>query len=87
LGQPGDLIAVGDWACDGHAAPALLRPATGDVFVFPGWAPADAPVTVAAVRTVPGGEALRPRTDPDGCDALVVERADGDATVVEEARA
>src|SRR4029450_12436128 len=38
LGEPGDVIAVGDWDCDGRAAPALLRPATGDVFVFPGWA-------------------------------------------------
>jgi hypothetical protein len=87
LGQAGDVVAVGDWDCDGASSPAVLRPATGDVFVFPGWAPADAPLTVPALRTVPGAAALRPEPDADGCDALVVERRDGDATVVEEARA
>ena len=26
LGEPGDLVAVGDWDCDGEASAALLRP-------------------------------------------------------------
>jgi hypothetical protein len=83
LGQPGDLAAVGDWDCDGRAAPALLRPSTGTVFVFPGWAPADRPVTVDPAGAVPGGTALRARPTPDGCHELVVERDDaGDAVVV-----
>ena len=54
LGEPGDLVAVGDWECDGQAAPALLRPATGDVFVFPGWADESEPLTVAARDRLPG---------------------------------
>jgi hypothetical protein len=87
LGEAGDVVAVGDWDCDGAASPAVLRPATGDVFVFPGWATDEAPVTVDAVRTIPGAELLRPEPGADGCDALVVERAGGEATVVEEARA
>ena len=87
LGEAGDVVAVGDWDCDGAASPAVLRPETGDVFVFPGWATDEAPVTVDAVRTIPGAEVLRPEPGADGCDALVVERAGGEATVVEEARA
>ncbi|HLM62840.1 MAG TPA: hypothetical protein VK306_00955 [Acidimicrobiales bacterium] len=82
LGQPGDLAAVGDWDCDGDSSPALLRPASGAVFVFPGWAPADRPVTVEPAGAVPGGTALRARPTAGGCHELVVERAGGDAVVV-----
>jgi serine/threonine-protein kinase len=38
LGQPGDQLLLGDWDCRGGAKPALYRPATGQVFYFPGWA-------------------------------------------------
>jgi len=87
LGEPGDLVAIGDWDCDGVASPALLRPATGDVFVFPIWAPEGAPATVAAVRSVAGAAALRAEPAPDGCDALVVDVTGGEPVVVGEARA
>jgi hypothetical protein len=87
LGEPGDLVAIGDWDCDGVASPALLRPATGDVFVFPTWAPEGAPATVVAVRSVAGAAALRAEPAPDGCDALVVDVTGGEPVVVEEARA
>jgi hypothetical protein len=83
LGQPGDLIAVGDWACDGHAAPALLRPATGDVFVFPGWAAEGEPVTVEARDRLPGAVAIRGEPADDGCDDLVVDLGSGAAAKVE----
>ena len=59
LGQPGDIVAVGDWDCDGSASSALLRPATGDVFVFSTWSPSGEPVTVTPARSVPGGTDLR----------------------------
>ncbi|HEY8526880.1 MAG TPA: hypothetical protein VIL48_18050 [Acidimicrobiales bacterium] len=81
LGEPGDVAAVGDWDCDGSASPALLRPGTGDVFVFPRWASAGEPVTVDALDTVGGGTALRARRRPDGCDTLVVQRASGEVMV------
>jgi hypothetical protein len=87
LGRPGDVVAVGDWDCDGAATSALLRPGTGDVFVFAGWSDAGAPVTVTPTRSVPGGVGLRVDERSGGCDALVVESADGAGTVVEEARA
>ena len=34
VGDPGDLVAVGDWRCDGRPTPALYRPRTGSLFVF-----------------------------------------------------
>jgi hypothetical protein len=83
LGQPGDLIAVGDWECDGRAAPALMRPATGDVFVFPGWAAEGEPVTVEARDRLPGAVAIRGEPAADGCDDLVVDLGSGATATVE----
>jgi hypothetical protein len=82
LGEPGDLAAVGDWDCDGADSPALLRPATGDVFVFPAWAIHDRPVTVHAAGTVDGGIGIRAQGRTDGCDDLLVDLASGSATTV-----
>jgi hypothetical protein len=82
LGEPGDLAAVGDWDCDGAASPALLRPATGDVFVFAGWATHDRPVTVHAAGTVDGSVGIRAQGRTDGCDDLLVDLASGSATTV-----
>ena len=82
LGEPGDMATVGDWDCDGTASPALLRPATGAVFVFTRWAAAGEAVTVDAVDTVGGGgTAVRATRNPAGCDALVVERPSGNVVV------
>jgi hypothetical protein len=83
LGQPGDVIAIGDWDCDGRAAPALLRPATGDVFLFPGWAAEGEPVTVEARDRLPGAVAIRGERAQDGCDDLVVDLGSGATATVE----
>jgi eukaryotic-like serine/threonine-protein kinase len=86
LGRPGDLIAVGDWDCDGRGAPALLRPATGDVFVFPGWAAEAQPVTVAARDRVPGAVGIRGEPADDGCDDLVIDLGSGASAKIEARR-
>jgi hypothetical protein len=83
VGEPGDVIAVGDWDCDGRGAPALLRPATGDVFVFPGWAAEDEPVTVEARDRLPGAVAIRGERAEDGCDDLIVDLESGASATVE----
>jgi hypothetical protein len=83
LGEPGDVVAVGSWDCSGSAFPALLRPATGDVFVFRTWAAAGEPVTVESRHRVDGARDIRAEPVADGCDALVIERATGEDTVVE----
>jgi hypothetical protein len=83
VGQPGDVVALGDWDCDGQATAALIRPATGQVFVFDGWATPTRDVTVDAVATVAEGTAITPRdTDGDGCPELTVERGTRPPTVV-----
>jgi hypothetical protein len=85
LGEPGDVAAVGDWDCDGEASAALLRPATGDVFLFADWAEVDQPVTVRATRRIAGGIAIRTEPGSDGCDRLLVELRDGGSARVEVA--
>jgi hypothetical protein len=37
-GSPGDVALVGDWDCDGVHTPGAYRPATGELFLFDGWA-------------------------------------------------
>ncbi len=72
LGQSGDVVATGDWACRGVRTLALLRPSTGGVFPLTGW---DGEVPTRAVARVAGGQALRAAdVDRDGCHELVVER-------------
>lgn len=76
VGQVGDQIAVGDWDCDGIPTPALLRPTSGEVFVFPTWAGED-DLVVHATAEVPGGTELVTDDARDGCTTLAVRRADG----------
>ena len=75
LGRPGDLAVLGDWDGDETPTPALLRPTTGEVFVFPRWTTA-ADLVVEAAATVTGAEALVV-VRGDRRDVLVVRRADG----------
>jgi hypothetical protein len=83
-GVPGDQVVLGDWDCDGLATVALLRPTTGEVFVFDSWPTAGHDRTIRSTTVVPGS--VRAQTgdpDSDRCDDLVVERNTGSATVVE----
>jgi hypothetical protein len=83
VGEPGDVLAVGDWDCDGAATPAAYRPTTGDVFVFDTWAASGQPVAVEAAARVADGTTLAAERGDDGCDALVVATASGDRHTVE----
>lgn len=78
VGDPGDAVVAGDWACTGERTVALLRPASGEVFAFDAWARPGADVTARPLGVVEGATALRV-TDPDGdgCDDLEVERIAG----------
>jgi tRNA A-37 threonylcarbamoyl transferase component Bud32 len=57
LGEEGDLVAVADSDCDGVATPVVLRPGTGEVFVFTEWS-LDEPVEITATSVVPGAESI-----------------------------
>ena len=81
VGQPGDVVAIGRWSCDGRALPAVLRPATGDIWVFTGWPRGRAPVAGRPARSVPDAVRLRIRHDGP-CDRLDAVDAQGGSTPV-----
>lgn len=78
LGQPEDVVAVGDWDCDGLATPALLRTATGSVWVLAAWPGEGEEVEADDAGRAPGAASLvAADPDGDGCHALSVTDADG----------
>lgn len=83
VGEPGDVLAVGDWDCDGLATVAVVRPTTGAVYVFEGWPEPGRDETVERAATVPGAAAVSSEApEPDGCRALVVVDGAGGRTEV-----
>ena len=75
LGSADDVVLVGEWSCSGRATPALVTRSDGAVHLFPDW-PDEVALDVEAVAVV--GPALDAVTAPvEGCDAVVVELADG----------
>jgi hypothetical protein len=83
VGRPGDVLAVGDWDCDGATTVAAVRPSTGEVFVFDRWAAPSGAVVVPALTHVTG--AVRAQADDgdgDGCPDLVVIDGAGHRTTV-----
>lgn len=79
VGRHHDVVTVGDWDCDGTATPGVVRPATGDVFLFDRWASPGQPVTVAAALRVEGARLLiAPSAD---CRTRLVVAGDGEVVV------
>ncbi|MEY2567135.1 MAG: eukaryotic-like serine/threonine-protein kinase [Actinomycetota bacterium] len=88
VGGPGD-IAIGSWGCDA-AAPvaAVLRPGTGEVFVFARPATAGQDIVGERVATVVGATSLvAADLDGDRCTDLAVTRTDGEPVAVHLERA
>jgi eukaryotic-like serine/threonine-protein kinase len=82
LGGPDDLVAVGDWDCDGIATPALVERASGSVFLFDVWATEDAEVTAAAVGLVSAPIAVE--VGRSACDSLVVTSGGGETSTYDD---
>ena len=62
VGATGDFVQTGDWDCDGHPTPAIVRPSTGDVALFDAWPEPGETVSVPArwqVDSPTGAEAVR----------------------------
>jgi hypothetical protein len=76
-GVAGDRVTVGDWNCDGVETLALLRPATGALFVFEEWASEGADLSVSPTRTIVGAVDVLARDRGDGCSTLVVVHIEG----------
>jgi hypothetical protein len=69
VGDPGDLVAVGDWDCDGEPTPAVLR--AGRLFLFASWA--DDAVAVAG----PQAPTDAVHVEAKGCGLAVVQMSSG----------
>lgn len=84
IGTADDRVVLGDWDCDGEDTPAMLVPASGDIYAYASWADDRRTVEGRHVRTVAGAvDVVTVHGDADGCDELEVRRADGSAVVVE----
>ena len=80
VGRPGDVVTTGRWTCGATPTLALLRPETGEIWIYPSWP--GGPQSVAPIAAGPVASARRLAADASGrCDALAVTRADG--TVVD----
>jgi len=77
VGQAGDRVATADWSCSGRATLALLRPATGQVFLFGAWAEPGHDLVAHVAGQVDRGFAIRAADLGDGCPRVAVERSDG----------
>ena len=71
VGEPGDLVVVGHWDCAPLATPAVLRPATGEMFVFDAWPSADVVLSVTPSGSVPAGSDSLDVGEVDGCETPV----------------
>lgn len=75
VGAPGDVVVLGRWGCGPIALPALLRPASGEVWIFDRWPTPSADVAARSLGRVPGARSLRVVAGRDGCDTLEAQRA------------
>jgi hypothetical protein len=80
IGRPGDVVVLGRWGC-GAALPALLRPATGELWVWDRWATAEDPQPARLVRRIPGARSVSVEPGPS-CDRLRVTGRDGTVVVI-----
>ena len=74
VGAAGDLVAVGDWDCDGTPTPAVVRPSTGRLYLFDGWATDAADTIAVAGPPVPQGSTS---LEAAGCGVAEVRTRDG----------
>ena len=84
VGASGDQVALGRWTC-GAVSLALLRPATGEVFGFDGWATQGNSVSAVVIGRVEGADGVRAAARAGGrCDDLVVSRVSGPPVLLPE---
>jgi hypothetical protein len=75
LSEEGDLVVRGRWTCAATAFSALLRPTTGEVWVWTAWPTSSAGVAGRLVTRIAGATSLHVRQAASGCDVLIVTRA------------
>jgi hypothetical protein len=83
VGVPGDQASVAPWRCDGQPRVVLLRPATGELFLFDTAPQPDGDTVASPFTTVDGATGLAPVDQGDPCPPLVVLRADRSAVPID----
>lgn len=76
IGVPGDEIVLGNWQCNAQTTLALLRPSTGELFIFDEW-PKPGSTSRPRTLTVPAPSSDLHAQRVDECDALAVTTAHG----------
>jgi len=71
VGEAGDEVLVGDWSCRGEPVPAVIRPSTGDVFVFDRWASTDEDRTATPAMRAEAGSHLETDRGDATCPTLL----------------
>ncbi|MFN3217439.1 MAG: hypothetical protein ACE367_13175 [Acidimicrobiales bacterium] len=82
VGRSDDIVRIGDWDCDGSLSAAVLRPTSGEIFVFDEWVEGNGVRRVEALTVIPGAADLAPVASAT-CDTLVVVDRTGREAVVE----
>jgi hypothetical protein len=85
VSEPGDPVAAGRWTC-GPALPALLRPPTGEVWIWDGWPRGRQALIGRLASRVAGATSLRAVTASPGCDTLVITRRTGPPVAIDPSR-
>jgi hypothetical protein len=79
---PEDPVVGGRWTC-GTVLPALLRPATGEVWVWDGWPRGRRPLIGRLASRVAGATSLRAIAAGPGCDTLLITRRAGPPVAID----
>lgn len=79
VASAGDLVALGDWDCDGLATPAVVRHRTGRIWVYDEWGEGSQADLVEAAGPVPDAASAH-AVDGDECDDLEVTDVTGQTT-------
>jgi hypothetical protein len=82
VGGRDDQAMAGDWECAGRTRVVLLRPATGELFVFAAWARAGNDVRATLAGQVAAGSRLSRASDAAGCSVARAIAPDGTSHVV-----
>jgi hypothetical protein len=84
VGDEADLVVIGSWDCGAVPTPAVVRPATGHVWVYARWATTGADVAARSVaRLGAAAQAVAIDEGDDGCHEIGVVRPDGSQVVVD----
>jgi hypothetical protein len=82
IGEPGDEVLIGDWTCRGATLPAVIRPATGEVFLFDQWASAGHDEAARPAMRVEPGSHLETADATSGCPTLLARSSDDQTMIV-----